>query len=163
MKRLWAPWRIEYIRSKKEKGCLFCRCFQEGVNRDRLVLVRNPECLCLLNRYPYNNGHLMVAPATHCARLADLPRGELIAMMNLVQRAERLLSRTLRPEGFNIGFNLGRAAGAGIKDHLHLHVVPRWNGDTNFMPVLGDVRVISQSLEDLYDTLLTALGQEGET
>jgi len=163
MRHLWAPWRIEYIVGRKEEGCLFCRVRQENADRENLVLFRGENCLCMLNRFPYNSGHLMIVPSSHCCRLADLPDAELTELMKVAQQTERLLMETMRPEGFNLGFNVGKTAGAGIEEHLHLHLVPRWDGDTNFMPVLDDTRVVPQSLADTYDYLAAALERkEGE-
>jgi len=163
MEHLWAPWRIEYIVGQKEDGCLFCRVMREDADRENLVLLRGENCICMLNRFPYNSGHLMIVPASHCCHLVELPDAELTEIMKMAQQMERLLTETMRPEGLNLGFNIGRTAGAGIDDHLHLHLVPRWNGDTNFMPVLDDTRVVPQSLEDTYDYLAAALKRkEGE-
>ena len=116
----------------------------------------------MFNRYPYNNGHLMIVPNSHCSRLSDLSEEELVAMMQMTQKLEALLEQEMNPDGFNVGFNLGRPAGAGIKDHLHMHIVPRWNGDTNFMSVLDDMRVVPESLEKLHDSLSRTLGSEEE-
>jgi ATP adenylyltransferase len=160
MKRLWAPWRIEYIVGPKENECLFCRVLNESKDRENLVLLRGERCFCMLNRYPYNSGHLLIVPASHCRHLADLPENEIAETIRMAQQMERLLARTMRPEGLNLGFNVGRTAGAGIEEHLHLHLVPRWDGDTNFMVVLDDTRVVVQALEDTYDYLAKALKVE---
>ena len=160
MERLWAPWRIEYILGSKEDGCLFCRVYEENEDRENLVLLRAERCFCLLNRYPYNSGHLMIVPVAHHCRLADLEHEDLVEMMAMAQRIEGLLTRTMKPDGFNLGFNLGKTAGAGIEDHLHLHLVPRWDGDTNFMPVLDDTRVVPQALDALHAHLVEALKAE---
>ena len=163
LKHLWAPWRIEYILSPdKEPGCLFCRCLGEDDDKKNLVLLRDELCFSMFNRYPYNNGHLMIVPNSHCSRLSDLSEEELVAMMQMTQKLEALLEQEMNPDGFNVGFNLGRPAGAGIKDHLHMHIVPRWNGDTNFMSVLDDMRVVPESLEKLHDSLSRTLGSEEE-
>ena len=146
MKHLWAPWRLEYIRAGKPAGCVFCIAAAETGGDDSLVVARSLRSLVLLNLYPYNAGHVMVAPFRHRARLADLDDAELLDLTRLVDRSVRVLERVMRPEGFNIGLNLGKAAGAGIEDHLHVHVVPRWVGDTNFMPVLGETRVLPEHL-----------------
>jgi len=151
---LWAPWRIEYITAEKTDGCFLCDYWANPDNdAANLVLVRDDDCFAVMNRYPYNAGHLMVAPAAHVARLADLDEDVLVRIMRLTRRAERVLSAELSPQGFNVGFNIGRPAGAGIEDHLHLHVVPRWQGDTNFMPVIDDTRVVPVALEELWRKL----------
>jgi ATP adenylyltransferase len=150
MERLWAPWRIRYILGEKDAGCFLCRKPQEADDAKNLILIRDRTCFALLNTFPYNAGHLMVAPYKHTAELEDLAEQELTELMLLTRRCKQVLQKTLKPDGFNVGFNLGRAAGAGVEDHLHLHVVPRWNGDTNFMPVLGETRVVPQALEELY-------------
>ena len=159
---LWAPWRMEFIRAPKEEGCFLCRILREGPEKDpeNLVICRGKTCLLLLNRYPYNSGHLMVAPFRHVGTLGGLSVGERGEMMDLACLAERLLLQVARPQGFNMGINQGAAAGAGLRDHLHFHVVPRWEGDTNFMPVLGSVRVMPQALEEMYALLVTALAGE---
>lgn len=157
MDRLWAPWRIEYIKGEKPTGCLFCQRAAEDRDRQNLILWRSERGFVILNRYPYTNGHLMVAPYTHVPSLEDLAPDALAELMGMVQRCVRLLRRAMRPDGFNIGINLGEAAGAGVADHVHIHVVPRWSGDTNFMPVLADVRVMPEALENTYDTLREAL------
>jgi ATP adenylyltransferase len=151
---LWAPWRVDYIHSGKEDGCFLCRIFSERNDRENLLLVRGKTCAVLMNRYPYNSGHLMVAPYRHIAGLADLTPEETLEMAALTSRAIAVLSEVMAPQGFNIGCNLGEAAGAGLKDHLHQHIVPRWAGDTNFMPVLGGPRVIPEALEATYELLL---------
>lgn len=153
MERLWAPWRIRYIRSTKEPGCFFCRKSQETADAANHLLIRDRTCFALLNTYPYNPGHLMVAPYKHTPTLDDLAEGELADLMLLTRRCQQLLNRVLKPDGFNIGLNCGKVAGAGVEDHLHIHIVPRWQGDTNYMPVLSDVRVVPQALDELYSEL----------
>lgn len=154
MDNLWAPWRIRYILGEKESGCFFCRKSQEATDAKNLVLVRDRTCFALLNTYPYNPGHLMIAPYKHTGELDDLGEQELTEFMALTRRCKQILTGAVRPDGFNIGLNLGKPAGAGVLDHVHMHVVPRWNGDTNYMPVLSDTRVIPQALDELYATLL---------
>ena len=163
MPQLWAPWRMAFIRAPKENECFLCRIVREGPEKDaeNLVIRRGESCLLLMNRYPYAGGHLMVAPFRHEGSLDALSAGERGEMMELACLAERLLDRAAHPAGFNMGLNHGAAAGAGLKDHLHMHVVPRWEGDTNFMPVLGGVRVIPQALEEMHAALRSALAQEG--
>ncbi len=153
MEHLWAPWRIQYILSAKETGCFLCRKPQEADDARNLILLRDRTCYALLNAYPYNPGHLLVAPYKHSGDLEELSEQELTELMMLTRRGKQLLARALKPDGFNVGINFGKVAGAGVEDHLHIHVVPRWNGDTNFMPVLGEVRVIPQALEELYAEL----------
>ncbi len=147
MDALWAPWRMEYIKAEKPEGCLFCVKQKQGNDRHNLIPYRGTHCFIILNYYPYNNGHLMVVPYRHLADLAELSAEEQAEMMALIAHSTRALSVTLRPQGFNIGFNLGKVAGAGIDDHLHCHVVPRWQGDTNYMPVIGHTKVVPDALE----------------
>ena len=158
---LWAPWRIEYIRGPKEEGCVFCRVRDEGADRENLILARGSRVFVILNRYPYTAGHLMVVPYRHVAEPEDLVPEEVSEIWSHLVRAKASLGRVFQPHGYNVGLNLGQAAGAGIGDHLHLHVVPRWVGDTNFMPALSEVRVISQHLEDMFDSLAPLFG-DGE-
>jgi ATP adenylyltransferase len=155
MQTLWAPWRIDYVESEKETKCIFCTKLREHNDRKNLILHRGSKSFVMLNRYPYNNGHLMVAPLRHLKSLDDLGREELNDLMLTLQRAVALIKESLTPDGLNIGANLGKTAGAGIEDHLHFHVVPRWEGDTNCMPVLADIRVIPEHLEQTYDRLFT--------
>jgi len=157
MEHLWAPWRIRYILGERETGCFFCRKSQESDDAKNLILIRERNCFALLNTFPYNAGHLMVAPYKHTGELDDLSEQELSEFMALTRRCKQLLAKALKPEGFNIGINLGRCAGAGVLDHLHMHIVPRWNGDTNFMPVLADTHVVPQALEELYAELRKSL------
>ena len=159
MERLWAPWRIDYITQEKPDGCIFCR---EGSDRDRLVLATGPLTLVMLNRYPYVNGHLMVAPRRHTADLAGLSDAEMLELFREVSFCQDALTRSCAPDGFNIGINLGKAAGAGVEEHLHLHVVPRWNGDSNFMSVVADSRVIPEALLASYDRLLPYFALPGK-
>lgn len=151
---LWAPWRIDYIRAEKEGDCFLCRIFAATSDRENLLLFRGKTCAVLLNRFPYNSGHLMVAPFRHIAEPGDLTPEENLEMAVLTARAVAALREAMNPQGFNIGINLGESAGAGLKDHLHQHLVPRWNGDTNFMPVLGGPRVMPEALEASYDLLV---------
>ncbi len=172
--QIWAPWRLEYILSEKEvadpdesrgllpgaaSNCFICRCATPGDDRQRLVVCRGRRTITILNRYPYNNGHLLVAPQHHHARLDQLDDEVQLELTQDLSRMVGLLEKVLRPEGFNVGLNLGRPAGAGLPDHLHWHVVPRWNGDTNFMPTLAGVRVIPQSLDALWEALAAELGR----
>ena len=160
MNRLWAPWRLQYVtKDKSPAGCIFCDKPRAGDDRANHIVHRGLSAFVLLNTYPYNNGHIMIAPFAHLSSLEDLPPATLHEMMDLAQQCIRAFKLSFQPEGFNLGLNLGAAAGAGIKDHLHLHLVPRWSGDTNFMPVLADTRVIPQSLDATYDQLSKALGR----
>jgi ATP adenylyltransferase len=147
MEHLWAPWRMEYITEEPRPGCLFCRVINDPGDQDAALAVWRPEgAIVLLNKYPYNPGHVMVAPHAHVGNLEDLDETQSADLMHALQRATAVLKTALKPEGFNVGANIGRVAGAGMPDHVHLHVVPRWNGDTNFMPVLGEVKVINEHL-----------------
>jgi len=150
---LWAPWRIEYIRAEKEGGCFLCRMFQEDNDRENLILFRGETCVVLMNRYPYTSGHLMIAPLRHIAELDELTPEEEREFSELPRRAVAALRAGLQPEGFNLGINLGAAAGAGLQDHLHRHIAPRWVGDTNFMAVVGDTHVVPEALLSTYDLL----------
>jgi ATP adenylyltransferase len=161
-KNLWAPWRIGYIQglsndplsAKGQNGCFICNNLTSPQDDDKnLVLWRAGKSIVLLNRYPYNNGHLLIAPARHIPDLADATDEELTEMIKLVRESQKALSLAIKPHGFNVGMNFGRCAGAGLPGHLHIHVVPRWNGDTNFMAVCSGTDVISQSLTELLDLL----------
>jgi ATP adenylyltransferase len=155
MQHLWAPWRMEFIKGPKPSGCFFCvaAAADPSQDADYLVLARGDLALAILNRYPYNNGHLMVAPKAHLADLEDLPAATANDLMALTQRALRVLRQVLSPQGFNLGINAGKTAGAGVADHVHQHVVPRWDGDTNFMPLVADTKVLNESLTVSYQQL----------
>jgi ATP adenylyltransferase len=153
MDTLWAPWRIGYIKGEKPEGCIFCTKPEERRDAENFILYRGDHCFVILNLFPYNNGHLMVVPYAHLPSLEDLPAATLLEVMSVTQRALGILREEMRPSGFNIGINQGAAAGAGVAEHVHVHVVPRWIGDTNFMPVLADTRVMAQSLESCYAVL----------
>lgn len=163
MDRIWAPWRMAYIRDIDKdtapdsgRGCIFCWKPRDPTERDEanLVVERREHCFAILNLYPYNNSHLMVVPYRHSCDLGDLQEAELLDCMRGVQDAIAVMQATLAPQGFNVGLNMGKAAGAGIDQHLHWHVVPRWTGDTNFLPVLGGVKIVSESIEDSYRRLV---------
>ena len=158
MEHLYAPWRMEYIGEPQPPGCLFCRVREAGAEHDRenLVVWRGEDALVMLNRFPYNSGHVMVAPRAHTGSLDDLDDTAALALHSALRRTLRVLRDVSSPEGFNVGANLGRVAGAGIPDHVHLHVVPRWNGDTNFMPVLGETKVVNEHLERTWEKLSAA-------
>ena len=151
MNRLWAPWRIKYIAGKKQKKCIFCVSQKTG--KRNYVLFKTGYSIAMLNIFPYNNGHLMVSPKRHIRDISRLNDAEVLDLFRAVSKAKNLLAKTLSPAGFNIGINMSGAAGAGIPGHLHIHIVPRWNGDTNFMPVLHNTKVISQSLKELHKQL----------
>ncbi len=156
--RLWAPWRMTYIaRADKVRGCLFCRTGRLREDRAQLVLARRPHAFLMLNRFPYNPGHLMVAVARHVARFEQLGADERADLLELVAVAERALAAEYRPHGVNYGANVGRVAGAGFPGHLHLHLVPRWSGDTNFMPVVGGTKVLPESLGRTWTRLRRAI------
>jgi len=160
---LWAPWRIPYIRGlEKDDGCFLCHDFAHPEEDEaNLVLWRTGRSLVVLNRFPYNNGHLLVAPARHIADLTETSPEEMLELLQLVREAQRALSLAINPHGFNVGMNFGRCAGAGLPGHLHIHIVPRWNGDTNFMSVCSDTKVVSQSLADLLAELRQAGAAHG--
>jgi ATP adenylyltransferase len=151
---LWAPWRIGYVTEQKPPGCVFCTKPGQDMDRQNLILFRGTFCFVILNLYPYNNGHLMVVPFEHVGGVEDLSTDAIGEMMALTQQSIGVLRDKLHPTAFNIGINQGVPAGAGVADHVHLHVVPRWVGDTNFMPVLADTRVMPQSLTSSYDLLV---------
>lgn len=153
MKRIWAPWRMDYILDEKPCGCIFCLGGQSAQEREDLILFKSPLSLVMLNRYPYTNGHLMAAPLRHTSDLDSLSGEEMLDLFRIVRLCRKVLEVEASPQGFNIGLNLGRAAGAGIEDHLHVHIVPRWNGDTNFMTTVADVRVVPEGLLTAYDRL----------
>lgn len=153
MKPLWAPWRMTYIEEEKPEGCIFCDKPREEDARANLVLAQTLHSVVMLNKYPYNSGHLLLAPRRHENQFSSLPPEEYLDLCKALRLSLDVLGRAFRPGGFNLGMNLGRCAGAGVEDHLHWHVVPRWEGDTNFMPVVGETRVIPQHLLDNYDRL----------
>jgi len=155
MEYLWAPWRMEYILGKKKRGCFLCKRFKEKKNKEHLILYQGQHVFVIMNKFPYTNGHLMVVPKRHCLHLEQLEDDELKELFDLLKTSVQALEASFRPHGFNIGMNIGKMGGAG-EDHLHLHVVPRWAGDTNFMPVLGKTKVISEYLEETYEKLRSA-------
>jgi ATP adenylyltransferase len=154
--RLWAPWRLEYIKSEKTDECIFCRALASDDDAGHYVVNRGEHAFVMLNAFPYTNGHVMVSPNEHVGSLEGLDTDVLTEIMTLTQRSMASIRAAYGPEGFNLGVNQGKVAGAGVEDHVHLHVVPRWAGDTNFMPVIGDVRVLPQSLEDSYKALASS-------
>ncbi len=152
---MWAPWRMSYVtRDPADRPeCVFCAAPQSESDADPYILRRGRTAYVIMNLYPYNNGHLMVVPYRHVPRLTDLPSDATAEMMDLTQEAQTVLQERMHPHGFNLGMNQGSAAGAGIEEHLHLHIVPRWVGDTNFMPAIGDTRVMPQHLDETYELL----------
>ncbi len=160
MDNLWAPWRMQYILSGDEtcEECIFCSFPAKGpeTHREHLILYAGERAFVMLNKYPYNNGHLMVIPRAHASDPAALDERDYVATAILLRRSISILREAVNAHGFNVGMNLGRVAGAGIDQHLHWHVVPRWNGDTNFMPVVGDVKVLSEHVAGTYERLLPA-------
>jgi ATP adenylyltransferase len=153
MKRIWAPWRMKYILSEEEKGCFLCRAWESPESAAHHVLKKGEEAFVIMNAYPYNNGHLMVACAAHAGELNDVTATARAEVMELVNYSVERLRKAFSPHGFNVGINLGTTAGAGLTDHLHVHIVPRWEGDTNYMPLLGEVKVISEHLDETYRKL----------
>jgi ATP adenylyltransferase len=154
MKYIWAPWRIEYIRSKKPAGCILCEKPKENKDKENYILYRGKKNFIMLNSYPYNPGHLLIAPYRHISNLEELTEAERNEHYELVSRSIVVLKKVFGPAGFNIGANLGKVAGAGIDDHFHSHIVPRWQGDNNYVPVLANVRVVPQALVDTYKSLV---------
>jgi ATP adenylyltransferase len=153
MKRIWSPWRVQYIRVQNPAGCIFCDKPKEEKDSQNFILYRGKKNFVIMNLFPYNPGHLMVVPYRHQGKLEDMSAEERNEHYEIVSRAVVILREVSKSENFNIGMNLGRVAGAGIVDHVHTHIVPRWNGDNNFMPVIGETRVISESMEDIYKRL----------
>jgi ATP adenylyltransferase len=149
VEHLWAPWRLEYIKSAdEESGCLFCTAASGGDDAERLIVHRGSHAIVLLNKFPYSSGHFMVAPVRHVGEYGELTDGEALELHRFASAGMGALAELYAPQGYNVGWNLGRIAGAGVVDHVHLHVVPRWAGDTNFMPVLADVKVLPEHLEE---------------
>jgi ATP adenylyltransferase len=154
--RIWAPWRLAYVKDAakdNEEECIFCAKPAQQDDEEALIVHRGELCFVMLNLFPYTNGHLMIAPYEHVATLQELDAETIAETMALAQRAMRVLEAEYSPHGYNVGFNQGRVAGAGVEHHIHMHVVPRWGGDTNFMPVLADTRVMPQSLEESFAAL----------
>ncbi len=167
MKTLWTPWRMEYIEGREGRtgtgdGCIFEKGVGAPHDRDGLVLFRDDLAVVLMNRFPYANGHLLVAPASHVPDPGDLSDAEMLAVMNWVRAGVEILRKTVRPDGFNVGLNLGETAGAGLAEHLHFHVVPRWAGDHNFMTVLAEVRTVPEHILATYDRLLPLFQERGQ-
>ncbi len=153
MDKLWAPWRTKYINNKKEKKCIFC---QPKNKRIKFLVFKTRYSVCMLNIFPYNNGHLMVAPIRHVKDFTFLNKEERLDLFLALEKAKASLDKVLKPDGYNIGINISRAAGAGFAGHMHIHIVPRWKGDSNFMPIIYNTKIISQSLDELYKRLKNA-------
>lgn len=153
MNKLWAPWRSKYVYLRKRSGCIFCRAKKAKNLKKLYILEKSEHSLSMLNLYPYNNGHVMVAPYRHVKSLELLSDEELLDMIKLINKAKVIIDKRLKPHGFNIGLNVGKVAGAGFASHIHAHIVPRWTGDTNFMPLIGGARVMPESLDSLYELL----------
>ncbi|MDP3980612.1 MAG: HIT domain-containing protein [Chlamydiota bacterium] len=156
MEHLWAPWRMQYINKIHTSGCFLCQAIESDNDEDHCILVRGKQSIVIMNIYPYNSGHLMVAPIQHTGEMGDLPEQNMLELFAMINIYKNKIQKTMNPDGFNIGMNLGRSAGAGLLDHLHIHIVPRWNGDTNFLPVLGETKVLPQSIKDTYQLLKNA-------
>ena len=150
METMWAPWRMEYILDDKEKGCIFCKALSE---QDSLTLYKGEKTMVIMNKFPYINGHLLVAPVEHLSALDQLSKGEMGDLLGTVEQSVGILKKVMNPDGFNVGLNLGKVAGAGVEEHLHFHIVPRWFGDTNALTVFADVRVIPEHLITTYNNL----------
>lgn len=161
MENLWAPWRMEYILGKKTPYCIFCPEGEGLSDEERLILHRGELVMVMMNKYPYNNGHLLVAPWRHVASMDALHDDEMLELMQWIKRCTLILKRVMHPNGFNVGLNLGRTAGSGVEEHIHFHVVPRWEGDINFLTVLGEVRSIPEHLKQTYTKLLPHFKKEG--
>ena len=153
MEQIWAPWRIQYIQMAKPEGCILCEKPEQHNDAESYILYRGSKNFVIMNSYPYNPGHLMVAPYRHVANLDELTGDELHEHFAIVSRCTKLLREVFNPQGFNIGINMGKVAGTGIDDHVHTHIVPRWQGDTNFMPVIAETRVIPEALAETYEKL----------
>lgn len=161
MSNIWAPWRMEFIESLRNKpdGCIFCNLQEKGDDREKLVLARTAHAYVVMNKYPYNCGHLLIVPNGHKEKLTDLTDEEQAELMRLAAQSVDILMEALHAEGANCGVNVGRAGGAGVIDHVHMHVVPRWNGDTNFMPIMSDTRSMPEYLEQTYDKLVSGFSK----
>ncbi|HDQ03346.1 MAG TPA: HIT domain-containing protein [Deltaproteobacteria bacterium] len=151
MEKIFAPWRMKYIAGEKEKGCVFCKC---SIRCEDFVIYEGRSVFVMMNRYPYVSGHLMIIPNRHVAKIEELSPAERIEIFGLLETSLKVLGEAMNPAGFNIGMNIGKAAGAGIEEHIHLHVIPRWEGDTNFMSVVGNVRVIPEDVAETADKLI---------
>jgi len=153
MRILWAPWRRKFVKKKKHKGCIFCKKIKSKNDKKNYILYRGKYCFVMLNIYPYTNGHLMVAPYRHIKNLDELKKDELLELFEIVSKMVKILYKTHNIDGCNVGINIGKAAGAGVEGHIHVHIVPRWFGDTNFLPIISDTKVIPESLDETYKVL----------
>ncbi|MEO0270599.1 MAG: HIT domain-containing protein [candidate division WOR-3 bacterium] len=163
MKKLWAPWRIQYIKTlEKEKGCIFCIKPKEKRDEENFILKRGKKCFIILNKFPYNSGHLMIAPYRHTGKIENLKDEESLEIFNFLKLSIKALKKSIKPHGFNIGINIGKIAGAGYPGHVHLHVVPRWGGDTNFMPVIGETKIIPEEIERTFKILYPFFNEENK-
>ena len=159
LEKLWAPWREKFILCEKQPGCFLCSTAKENKDSKNFILHRGKKCFVILNRYPYNTGHLMVSPFRHVGKLEDLKEDEANELLKITQLCIKAIKKGMKPQGINLGMNLGKISGAGVADHLHLHIVPRWSGDTNFMPVLAETKVVSMSLSNVYRVLRREMGK----
>jgi ATP adenylyltransferase len=160
MEVIWAPWRMEYVGSDRaNEGCIFCPGHDRTRDEERLILYRGEWSIVLMNRFPYSNGHLLVAPLRHISSFASLTAHEKLDLLTMVERCVSVIKEVMDPAGFNIGMNLGKVAGAGVEDHMHFHIVPRWSGDTNYMTVVGEVRVVPEHIRATYEKLLPLFKQ----
>ena len=159
MKRIYAPWRYKYVSNPDSGGCIFCKATSSDDDRKSGVLFRGRLAFVIMNMYPNNNGHIMVAPYKHTGDFGELSEEEMLEISIILQRWQEVIKKAMKPDGFNIGMNLGRIAGAGFEDHLHYHLVPRWSGDTNFMPVIGETKIVPMSIDEGYDLLLETYRQ----
>jgi ATP adenylyltransferase len=159
MDRLWTPWRMKYIKKPKTDSCVLCEKIKDNKDSENYILLRKQNVVSLLNLYPYNNGHVMIVPVKHTACLEDLNQEETAEIFSQIQKVSSALKRSLNAQGFNIGLNLGEVSGAGIAQHIHFHIVPRWQGDTNFMPILGKTKVIPQTLEETFNIIQKELNK----
>ncbi|TDA67042.1 MAG: HIT domain-containing protein [Clostridia bacterium] len=162
MERLWAPWRSVYVGQPETNGCFLCENPARQDDKATYIVSRSPRAFAILNTYPYNSGHLMVAPYRHIGEIEELEAAEQWEMADLVRKCLRALRQAFNPHGFNIGMNLGRVAGAGVPGHLHMHIVPRWEGDSNFMPVIAGAKVVSEALDATYERVYRAMNGQGE-
>lgn len=153
MKRIYAPWRYKYVSNPDSEGCIFCKANRSDDDRKSGVLFRGKSGFAIMNLYPYNNGHIMVAPYRHTGDFGELNEDEMLEMSSMLKEWQKVIKKAMNPDGFNIGMNLGRIAGAGFEDHLHYHLVPRWSGDTNFMPIIGETKVVPMSIDEAYELL----------
>ena len=157
MRKLWAPWRGEFILGKKEKGCIFCKRLKGKKDEKNLILFRGEKSFVIMNRFPYNAGHLMVCPNRHTGKFENLTESEIADLMKTTQLSIKVIKSALKPQALNLGMNLGKVSGAGVANHLHIHIVPRWSGDTNFMPILAETKVVSISLSEVFKKLKKSL------